>query len=51
MSTLGLEVIEQQWASHSAVDDIKKAGSILVKDYGRKFPVGLIVADDISEPI
>lgn len=42
--------IEQRWAYQTAVDDINKAGGIFVKEYGRKLPVRLIVADDESDP-
>lgn len=42
--------IEQRWAYQTAVDDINKAGGIFVKEYGKKLPVRLIVADDESDP-
>lgn len=42
--------VEQQWAYKTAVDDINKAGGIFVKEYGKKLPVRLIVADDESDP-
>ena len=42
--------IEQRWAYQTAVDDINKAGGIFVKEYGKKLPVHLIVADDASDP-
>ena len=42
--------IEQRWAYQTAVDDINKAGGIFVKEYGKKLPVRLIVADDASDP-
>lgn len=42
--------IEQRWAYQTAVDDINKAGGIFVKEYGKKLPVRLIVADDGSDP-
>lgn len=41
---------EQKWAYQTAVDDINKAGGILVREYGKKLPVRLIVADDESDP-
>ncbi len=41
---------EQQWAYQTAVDDVNKAGGIFVKEYGKKLPVRLIVADDESDP-
>ena len=42
--------IEQRWAYQTAVDDLNKAGGIFVKEYGKKLPVRLIVADDASDP-
>ncbi|MBC8417764.1 MAG: amino acid ABC transporter substrate-binding protein [Desulfobacterales bacterium] len=42
--------IEQRWAYQTAVDDVNKAGGIFVKEYGKKLPVRLIVADDESDP-
>ena len=42
--------IEQRWAYQTAVDDINKAGGIYIKEYGKKLPVRLIVADDASDP-
>ena len=42
--------IEQRWAYQTAVDDINKAGGIYVKEFGKKLPVRLIVADDASDP-
>ena len=42
--------IEQRWAYQTAVDDINKAGGIFVKEYGKKLPVRLLVADDESDP-
>jgi branched-chain amino acid transport system substrate-binding protein len=42
--------IEQRWAYQTAVDDVNKAGGIYVKEYGKKLPVRLIVADDASDP-
>ena len=42
--------IEQKWAYETAVADINKAGGIYVKEYGKKLPVRLIVADDESDP-
>ena len=42
--------IEQRWAYQTAVDDVNKAGGIYVKEYGKKMPVKLIVADDASDP-
>jgi branched-chain amino acid transport system substrate-binding protein len=42
--------IEQRWAYETAVADINKAGGIMVKEYGKKLPVKLVVADDESDP-
>lgn len=42
--------IEQRWAYQTAVDDINKDGGIYVKEFGKKLPVRLIVADDGSDP-
>ena len=47
---LAMAGAEQQWAYQSAVNDVNKAGGILVKEYGKKLPVRLIVADDESDP-
>jgi branched-chain amino acid transport system substrate-binding protein len=41
---------EQRWAYETAVADINKAGGVMVKEYGKKLPVRLIVADDESDP-
>jgi branched-chain amino acid transport system substrate-binding protein len=42
--------IEQKWAYEQAVADINKAGGIFVKEYKKKIPVKLIIADDESDP-
>ena len=47
---LAMAGAEQQWAYQTAVNDVNKAGGILVKEYGKKLPVRLIVADDESDP-
>lgn len=39
---------EQKWAYEQAVADINKKGGIYVKEYDRKLPVKLVVADDES---
>ena len=39
---------EQKWSYEQAVADINKEGGIYVKQYGKKLPVKLIVADDES---
>lgn len=41
---------EQQWAYQTAVDDVNKTGGVFVKEFGKKLPVRLIVADDESDP-
>jgi len=47
---LSMVGIEQRWAYETAVADINKAGGIMVKEYGKKLPVKLVVADDESDP-
>jgi branched-chain amino acid transport system substrate-binding protein len=47
---LVLHDIEQRWAYETAVADINKAGGVMVKEYGKKLPLRLIVADDESDP-
>ena len=47
---LSMVGIEQRWAYETAVADINKAGGVMVKEYGKKLPVKLIVADDESDP-
>jgi branched-chain amino acid transport system substrate-binding protein len=47
---LSMVGIEQRWAYETAVADINKAGGVMVKEYGKKLPVRLIVADDESDP-
>ncbi|MFZ0451615.1 MAG: amino acid ABC transporter substrate-binding protein [Desulfatiglandaceae bacterium] len=42
--------IEQRWSYQTAVDDINKKGGIYVKEFHKKLPVRLIVADDGSDP-
>jgi branched-chain amino acid transport system substrate-binding protein len=42
--------VEQKWSYEQAVADINKKGGIFVKEYGKKLPVKLIVADDESDP-
>jgi len=41
---------EQKWAYVQAVKDINKKGGIFVKEYGKKLPVKLIIADAESNP-
>lgn len=40
---------ETAWAYQQAVDDINEKGGIYVKEYGKKLPVKLILADTESE--
>jgi len=47
LSMLGLE---QKWAYEQAVADINKEGGIFVKEYGKKLPVKLIIAEAESDP-
>jgi len=47
---LAMVGIEQKWAYEQAVADVNKAGGIFVKEYKKKLPVKLIVADDESDP-
>jgi branched-chain amino acid transport system substrate-binding protein len=42
--------LEQKWAYEQAVADINKQGGIFVKEYGKKLPVKLIIADAESDP-
>ena len=42
--------LEQKWAYEQAVADINKKGGIYVKEYGKKLPVKLIIADAESDP-
>lgn len=42
--------LEQKWAYEQAVADINKEGGIFVKEYGKKLPVKLIIADAESDP-
>jgi branched-chain amino acid transport system substrate-binding protein len=41
---------EQKWSYEQAVDDINAQGGIFVKEYNKKLPVKLVVADDESNP-
>ncbi|MCU0580716.1 MAG: amino acid ABC transporter substrate-binding protein [Desulfobacterota bacterium] len=47
---LAMAGVEQQWAYQTAVDDVNKTGGVFVKEFGKKLPVRLIVADDESDP-
>jgi branched-chain amino acid transport system substrate-binding protein len=42
--------LEQKWAYEQAVADINKKGGIFVKEYNKKLPVKLTIADDESDP-
>ena len=46
---LAMSGTEQKWAYDAAVADINKKGGIFVKEYGKKLPVKLVVADDESD--
>ena len=39
---------EQKWSYDQAVADINAKGGIFVKEYGKKLPVKLVIADDES---
>lgn len=41
---------EQKWSYEQAVVDINAQGGIFVKEYNKKLPVKLVVADDESNP-
>lgn len=41
---------EQKWAYETAVADINKKGGIFVKEFNKKIPVKLVIADDKSVP-
>lgn len=41
---------EQKWSYEQAVADINAQGGIFVKEYNKKLPVKLVVADDESNP-
>jgi len=47
---LAMPGVEQKWAYEQAVADINAAGGISVKEYGKKLPVKLVIADDESDP-
>ena len=47
LSMIGLE---QKWAYEQAFADINRKGGIYVKEYGKKLPVKLIIADAESDP-
>jgi branched-chain amino acid transport system substrate-binding protein len=44
------EALEEKWAYEEAVADINAKGGILVKQYNKKLPVKLVVADIESDP-
>jgi len=46
---LAMSGTEQRWAYEAAVADINKNGGIFVKEYGKKLPIKLVVADDESD--
>lgn len=47
---LAMGTLEQKWAFEQAVADINAKGGIYVKQYGKKLPVKLIIADAESDP-
>lgn len=47
---LAMDGEEQHWAYEEAVKDINKDGGIFVREYGKKLPVRLVIADDESTP-
>ena len=47
---LAMGTLEEKWAFEQAVADVNAKGGIYVKEYGKKLPVKLIVADDESDP-
>ena len=46
---LAMSGTEQKWAYEAAVSDFNKNGGIFVKEYGKKLPIKLVVADDESD--
>jgi branched-chain amino acid transport system substrate-binding protein len=46
---LAMSGTEQKWAYEAAVADFNKNGGIFVKEYGKKLPIKLVVADDESD--
>ncbi len=46
---LAMDGIEQQWAYEQSVNDINKTGGIFVKEFNKKLPIKLVVADDESD--
>jgi branched-chain amino acid transport system substrate-binding protein len=47
---LSMEANEQKWAYDQAIKDVNAKGGIFVKQYNKKLPVRLIVADAESDP-
>jgi branched-chain amino acid transport system substrate-binding protein len=41
---------EMKWSYEEAVVDANKAGGVFVKEYNKKLPVRLVIADDESDP-
>jgi branched-chain amino acid transport system substrate-binding protein len=46
---LAMDGIEQQWAYEQSANDINKTGGIFVKEFNKKLPIKLVVADDESD--
>ena len=47
---LAMTGVEQRWAYERAVADYNEKGGIFVKEYGKKLPIKLVIADDESDP-
>jgi branched-chain amino acid transport system substrate-binding protein len=47
---LSMEAAEQKWAYEQAIKDVNAKGGIFVKQYNKKLPVRLVVADAESDP-
>ncbi len=47
---LAMEAAEQKWAYEEAIKDVNAKGGVFVKQYNKKLPVRLIVADGESDP-
>ena len=46
---LAMDGIEQQWAYEQSATEINKTGGIFVKEFNKKLPIKLVVADDESD--
>jgi branched-chain amino acid transport system substrate-binding protein len=47
---LSMEASEQKWAYEQAIKDVNAKGGVFVKQYKKKLPVRLVVADAESDP-